>query len=169
MQKLESDPTWVKKRDERDKLHAERIRRSAEPKNGTETSPELVELRDYLVDQAAKIGDASGKNLDFSTRSVKHVETILAEIHRDYKRSQDDSGLKGVAIEFGAYLIKVIESNFVAGIWERDHPEMGNGTLPYYWQDQTLYPCMWCEKRIFDGPAENVWSKFKVLVLTRSD
>ena len=126
---------------------------------------ELATLRDQLAGHAVKIGEAFGRRLDYSIKSVKLVEKILGEIHREYSRTKDDSGLSGIAIEFGAYLIKVLEQHFGRGTWERNHPEIGNNTFPYYWDGRTLFPYSWCEKRIFDGPGDNVWVKFNALVV----
>ena len=63
---------------------------------------ELATLRDQLAGHAVKIGEAFGRRLDYSIKSVKLVEKILGEIHREYSRTKDDSGLSGIAIEFGA-------------------------------------------------------------------
>lgn len=126
---------------------------------------ELATLRDQLAGHAVEIGEAFGRRLDYSIKSVKQVEKILGEIHREYSRTKDDSGLSGIAIEFGAYLIKVLEQHFGTGTWERHHPEIGSDTFPYYWEGRTLFPYSWCEKRIFDGPGDNVWVKFNALVV----
>ena len=130
-----------------------------------ENEYELAALRDQLAGLAIEIGEAYGRKLDYSIKSVKQVEKILGKIHREYSRTKDDSGLTGIAIEFGAYLVKVVERHFDSGIWERDHPEIGADTFPYYWEGRTLFPYSWCEKRILDGRGDNVWVKFNTLVV----
>ena len=122
-------------------------------------------LRDKLAAFAVDIAAADEVRLDYSPRSIRKVEKILGKVHAGFKKSGDEDGLNGVAFNFAAYIIKVIESNYTAGVWARDHPQLGEETFPYNWQGQTLFPVAWCQKRIFDGKADNVWKKFKTLVL----
>ncbi len=125
----------------------------------------LAELRDQLAIHALEIGAAFGSPLNYSIRSVKKVEKILGQLEHDYSRRDDKSGLTGNSLQFGAYLIKVIEANFDSGRWERNHPELGEDAFPYFWKDKIIFPCAWCEKRLIDGSGDNVWTKFRVLVL----
>jgi hypothetical protein len=73
--------------------------------------------------------------------------------------------MNGIALEFAAYIVKVIETNYEPGEWVRDHPDFGKDAFPYRWKGKELFPFAWCQKRIFDGPADDVWAKFKALVL----
>ena len=122
----------------------------------TSTYP-LAELRDQLATHALEIGAAFGSPLNYSIRSVKKVEKILGKLEHDYSRRPDKSGLAGNSLQF--------EANFDSGRWERNHPELGEGVFPYFWRDKVIFPCAWCEKRIIDGSGDNVWTKFRVLVL----
>jgi hypothetical protein len=103
--------------------------------------------------------------LDHSPRSVRRVEKILGRMHEDYRRTGSDEGLNGVALEFAAYIVTVIDTHFGPAEWQRDHPTMGEGTFPCHWRGKDLFPYAWCQKRIFDGPGDDVWSKFETLVL----
>jgi len=107
------------------------------------------------------------KKLDYTPQSVHEVEVILGVLHEDYVGSGSDEGLYGVALEFGSYLAKVIELHFGPIQWTRDHPDFVKDSLPLTWRGGAIFPVSWCLKRIIDGPSEDIWSKFQVLVLDR--
>jgi hypothetical protein len=135
-----------------------------------QSSPEqtILKLQVDLTNLALRIAKESfGIELDFSHASIKQVEMILSTIHLEYTRTKDDDGLNGIALEFGAYIITTIEKNTEKGRWERNHPQFGEATFPFYWHDATLFPYEWCRKRIFDGEADNVWTKYEVCVLSK--
>ena len=123
------------------------------------------ELRDELLDYANQIAENYRIKLDFSHRSIKLVEKILAKVHKDYRKSQNEEGLSGIALEFATYIVAVIERNGEKGRWERNHPDFGEDSFPFYWKDTTLFPYAWCLKRIFDGKGDDVWAKYKTMVL----
>lgn len=106
-----------------------------------------------------------GTHLDYSVESIMQVERILEVIHDEYKSTRSEEGLQGIALEFGSYIVKVVERHFGSAEWERDHDSFGKDSFPLQWRGATLFPFQWCMKRIFDGPEDNVWLKFKVLVL----
>lgn len=126
---------------------------------------DLAELRDELAGSAEEVAEAFGVKLDYSPGSVKRVEKILGKIHVEYRKTRIDDGLHGVALEFAAYTINVIEQNYAPGVWVRDHPVLGEETFPYLWLEREIFPYAWCQKRILDGESDNVWSKFKTLVI----
>ena len=126
---------------------------------------ELAPLRDELDGLALQVASNFGVKLDHSPKSVKKVEKILGKLHDEYSRTGNDDGMNGIAMEFGAYIIKVIELNFDPGTWSRDHPELGPDSFPYHWQGKDVFPFAWCQKRIFDGPGDDVWAKFNALIL----
>ena len=125
------------------------------------------DLRVYLVDLAVQIGKNLRIKLDFSDGSIAQVENILRMTAKQYKKTADAAGLNGIALEMAAYIITVIEKTGPVGRWERDHPEMGEDTFPYYWNEAVLFPYAWCQKRIFDGEQDDVWAKYKTLVIDR--
>ncbi len=132
----------------------------------TEDLEALKERLAGLAGQVAK--EAFGIDLDYSVSSVRRVEEILAELHRDYAQTRDQEGLNGLALEFAAYVIKVIEKNFNPGVWRRNHRVYGDETFPYEWRGIDLFPYGWCLKRILDGPGDNMWTKFEGNVLTKA-
>lgn len=133
-----------------------------------DVAAEMARLRDESAPLAVRIADEGfGIRLDYSNESIAQVEVVLGHIHDEYRRTGNSEGLEGVALEFGAYIVAVIERNEGPGRWERDSPQMGKGTLPYYWRDRVLFPVIWCSKRIQDGPSENVAKKFDEIVMSQ--
>ena len=129
-------------------------------------SPPMPQLKEQMSALAEKIAsDAFGVKLDYSVDSLKDVERILGEIHEEYKQTGSEEGLQGIALEFGAYIVKIIERHFGPAEWLRDDATMGKDTFPLRWRETTLFPVAWCGKRIFDGPADDIVSKFDALVL----
>ncbi len=87
---------------------------------------------------------------------------------RSTRKTRSDAGLNGAALEFAAYIVSVIQCHFPPAQWERDCPSFGVDTFPLHWRGASIYPYAWCQKRIFDGPGDNVWSKFDALVLGKA-
>ncbi|WP_347260753.1 hypothetical protein [Rudaea sp.] len=128
----------------------------------------IGELQLLLTNQALELAKEFRKHLDFTNRSIQTVEAILGEVHDHYRKSKDDTGLNGIAFQLGAYIATTIQRNFNEGTLNRDDPTIGQGTFPFSFRDGTIFPFAWCQKRIFDGSADNVYSKYKVLVLDTS-
>lgn len=103
--------------------------------------------------------------LDFTDASVKKVERILGELHRHYKKTKDDDGLNGLALFFAAYLGDVIQRKGLGGKWKRHHPQWGKNSFPFSWQGGELFLFGWCQKRIYDGKQDDVWLKYRAIVL----
>ena len=51
------------------------------------------------------------------------------------------------------------------GVLERADPRFPEALFPFRFSGGTIYPCDWRAKRLFDGEADEVWSKYSVLVL----
>tara|TARA_R110000868_G_C10590272_1_gene739497 strand:+ start:110 stop:529 length:420 start_codon:yes stop_codon:yes gene_type:complete len=133
--------------------------------NSQTTSPELLEIKKELIYHAIEVGKEYEIELDFTDESIKNVETILSNLHKEYKISKSDDGLNGLAYMFGFYIIDVIEKNHGKGRIERNHPDFGENVFPFYWNGGTLFPLAWCQKRIFDGDGDNVEFKYRISVL----
>jgi len=128
----------------------------------------IGELQLHLTRQALELAKEFRKHLDFSNQSIQTVEAILGEVHDHYKKSKDDTGLNGIAFQLGAYIATTIQRNFNEGMLNRDDPTFGQGAFPFTFRGGTIFLFAWCQKRIFDGPADNVYSKYRVLVLDAS-
>jgi hypothetical protein len=131
------------------------------------TTPELKQLQSEMIDYALEIGEIFETKLDFTDESIKKVEKILSEIHKEYKQTKNDEGLNGIAIQFGFYIMEVIERNHGKAWVERNHESIGENSFPFYWNGGTLFPYGWCQKRIFDGEGDNIWVKYQILVLEK--
>jgi len=120
-----------------------------------------------FTDLAIKDMSEYKDELDFSNNSIKIVEKFLDEVHRQYKIDKKEDGLFGIALECGNYIVSTIEHNYGEGEFKRDHPEMGEGAFPFSIDGQVIFPVMWCMKRIYDGKADNVWSKYNYFIINK--
>ena len=133
----------------------------------TNHKPTGDELKEDFTQRALEVAKKFGIRLDFSHKSIKRVEKLLGKIHKEYAKTQNEEGLRGIALFFAAYIVTVIERNSSPGVWGREHPGFGDEAFPFEWQDVTLFPYEWCLKRIFDGDQDNVWIKYKAIVLSK--
>lgn len=123
------------------------------------------ELLVFLPQEAVSIAkDSHGVVLDFTPASVEKVEMILGKLHDEYKKHGTTEGQRGLALAFGVYIGEVICKQAGGGRWERDHPQMGEGAMPLYWNGHTTFPVAWCLKRLANGEEANVWVKYQLLV-----
>lgn len=130
---------------------------------------DMHELRSKMCKLAEQVAGAFGVTLDYSERSVRDVERILGEIHQEYRRTKSEEGLQGLALEFGAYLVSVLEKHRGPVVWKRDHFEFGEDAFPLEWRGTTLFPVDWCLKRIVDGPVDDIEFKWKALIVNRDE
>ena len=127
---------------------------------------QMSDLKETLSALAVQVGKESFSiTLDYSEASIEKVEFILGELHKEYAKTKREDGIRGLAAEFAAYIIKVIEKHYEAGVWTRDHPSMGVGSFPYEWRGATIFPASWCFKRIVDGVGDDVSVKYRVFVV----
>jgi len=130
--------------------------------------PDVKELQVKLTDLAIQLGKHYKVVLDYSVQSIDNVETVLAKISDEYRKTKNEEGIKGMALEMAAYIITVIEKNILKGAWSRDSEEMGKDSFPYELGDgKVIFPYAWCLKRIYDGEGEDIVSKFKTLVSSK--
>lgn len=136
-------------------------------KENPSEDPETEALMQEGAAQALEVAKDSGVTLDFSDKSIKEVEKILAECHREFKKLKSEEGFHGLSMMFGAYIGEVIRKKGFGGTWGRDPPQMGEASFPFYWRGQTLFLYAWCAKRIFDGSGDDVAFKYNVFVLEK--
>ncbi len=132
-------------------------------------SEDMEKLKSELTDNALTIAKEFGVQLDYSHESIENVEEMLGEVHAGYKETKDEEGLMGIGLSFAAYIISVIEHNSTPGLWQRNHPTIGKDSFPYTWKGSTLFPYVWCMKRILDDEADDVWVNYKDLVMARDE
>ena len=128
-------------------------------------SGDIESLMHDMNENAFRIAETFEISLDYSDESVKNVESMLSRFHSEYERTKDDSGLRGIAIGFAAYLGEVIRRKNLGGTWSRNHSVMGDNSFPFNWKGADLFLYGWCMKRIFDGEADNIWTKYQCCVL----
>jgi len=129
---------------------------------------EIGELQKELTELSLRIAkEIYGIKLDFTHESIKNVEKILDQTHKQYKETGNTDGLNGIALEFGSYIAATIQKNTKSGELKRNDPNIGDDTFPFYWRENTIFTYGWCEKRIFDGEGDDIISKYKVLVLDK--
>lgn len=131
------------------------------------SNPSGDDIKEEMTQNALAIAKEFRVRLNFSHKSIKKVERVLGKIHKHYIQTEDDEGLRGIALAFAAYIVTVIERNSTPGVWRRDHADFGKETFPFEWKDSTLFPYAWCLKRIFDGKQDDVWTKYKAIVLSK--
>ncbi|MDB4614382.1 hypothetical protein OAH18_01700 [bacterium] len=63
--------------------------------------PPAADIQAHMCELAETIArDHFSLTLDFTPGSVRHVETILSEMHLAYVESESDEGMTGIALEF---------------------------------------------------------------------
>lgn len=130
---------------------------------------DINKIRGQLEKDAEKIAGLLGFELDTSTRAISTIAKILDIIHDDYLQNEDSGGIDGIALQFAAYIVHIIEENFPKGKWERDHEEFGKDSFPYYLPSgKTIFPFIWCKKHIQNGKQDSIKVKFDVFLSNSS-
>ncbi|MFT3879482.1 MAG: hypothetical protein QM703_07470 [Gemmatales bacterium] len=96
-----------------------------------ETPGDIESLMQDMNKSAFEVAGSLDVILDYSDDSVQRVDSILGQFHDHYRKTQDDSGLRGNAIFFAAYLGEVIRKKGFGGTWSRDHPDVGENSFPF--------------------------------------
>ncbi|WP_394794526.1 hypothetical protein [Armatimonas sp.] len=111
-----------------------------------------------------------GVTLNYSPKSVMKVEEILGRLHEQHARTPlTDEAIARQALRFGVYVGEVIRRK-QGGQWEMAEldgfdPMAFQITYPHHdGKEGTSFPVNWCGKRIYNGPEDNVWHKFHLLV-----
>jgi len=123
-------------------------------------------MMDHFVKQAIFLARKGfGKKLDFSVKSLNMVEEILEELHKEFLKTNDDKGMYGIALFFGAYIGAVIKNELGLGGWKQDHPDFGHKSYPFHIKEgNCVFPVSWCYKRIMDGEGDNIVVKYQALI-----
>jgi len=130
---------------------------------GTHISKEFMDSANNTLENLAT---NNRLRLDYSHESLQEIEKLLSLMHNDFKETGNAEGLHGIALACAAYIVQTIQKNTGEGTWYKDDSQFGEDVFPLEWKKRNiLYPLAWCEKRIFDGEGDNVWSKYQTLVL----
>lgn len=118
-----------------------------------------------LAEDAVKWAAEKNVTLDFTPASVERIEGLLVELHEKRAAGQlPDDQLNKAALRYGAYVGEVIR-RMHNGSWAIDHEVGGPGSFPITWGHHVSFPVGWCGKRIINGDEDNIWFKFRVLLL----
>jgi hypothetical protein len=125
-------------------------------------SEQMADLAAQAV-QAAH--DAYEATLDYSATSVEQVEGILATLHEEHRvHPFVPERMIAEANRWGAYVGEVAR-RMRGGEWQRDSAHVGANTFPLVFGEQNeIYPCAWCYRRITNGTEDNVSVKFRLSV-----
>ena len=142
-------------------------RKQQPPENPLESLDGTIQ---WLAGEAVSMaGQQHGIVLDYSEKSIKDVEKILGDLHEQYIATKREKGAMGLAMAFGAYIGEVIRRGTPGTRWERDHPVAGENSYPLHWHGGEIFPCIWCYKRIVNGPEDNVWNKYIISKQQKKD
>ena len=127
----------------------------------------IERFESYFCAMAEQLLKDNGAQADYSVDSIQKVEGFLDLMHKEYRKTKSREGLNGLAMACGSYITAVIKKHYGPAKWEWDGPEFGKDSFPLRWRESTVFPISWCQKRIFDGPADNVWTKFQTLIVSK--
>lgn len=108
-----------------------------------------------------------GITLDYGPDSVQKVEELLSRESGRYQRGEmSEQDLVRSSMQWGAYIGEVIR-RLKPSHWEIDSTIGGDGSFPIVFDEERheTFPIRWCYKRIKNGPEDNVWHKFSLLIL----
>ena len=114
---------------------------------------------------AVEFAADAGIKLDYSLASIKVVEQQLAGLHSQIPaKSPSAQEIRRMSLMFGAYMGEVLKRNY-GGSWSKKsalHP--GQDILTFHVRGKEVWPHIKAEKRIIDGPEDNVWFYFQTLL-----
>ena len=152
---------WIGSR----KTHDERMRVAIKTTAGFTKA--MSEIAAFAVDDAKKEFDVT---LDYSPKSVEFVESILGKLHDQHtQKPLTNKEITKRAMRFGVYVGEVIRRK-KGGTWKAFEPTDYDPMAfqitykNYEGKDGTSFPVNWCGKRILNGPEDNVWHKYLMLV-----
>ena len=118
------------------------------------------EMMVYLASEACKwVKQDKGVDLDYSVDSIKLIEGELARISKDVDKANPRRGTFGSATGYGAYVGEVLKRKH-GGDWARDHSVGGANSYPLTLTNKTtVFPVVWCWKRLTVGEEDNVYNK----------
>jgi len=135
-------------------------RQSAKHKNLASTE----QFVSYASDQAiAEAQQFDAMPLDYSVDSLKKVDTILGRVRELYVKDPSSVRIRGISLEYGAYVGEVIRRHEPGAYWTQDSPIAGAKSYPLHWKDKETFPLAWCSKRIVNGDEDSIWLKYTVI------
>lgn len=99
-----------------------------------------------------------GHELDFSEATIGAVEAILNGFWKEIDTSRAD--FSNVALLFGSYIGEIVRCYFPKASWEPSPLDSETGSPIIKLDDIELFPISWCFKRLYNGPADSVVTKY---------
>jgi hypothetical protein len=136
-------------------------------------APTVSDMMAGYAQDAVDHARAQGVTLDFSHESVRAVEALLATMHdarprgllsRLLSRGPTQKVLLTLAKMYGGYVGEVLRRSS-GGEWYLDQEVVpGQSTIGLRSGEQRLWPPSKAGQRIMNGPEDNVWHYFQVVV-----
>ncbi len=143
-------------------LLSETVRRRNRPTTNFPTSTEAL-IAQGAAKAIARARSRYGLTLDYSHQSMRHVETMLAELHEVYAADPHLVDIHSMAFVLGCYIGETVRKNNPSADWEY-HLAMGGYPHALRCGEQTCFPMEWCMTRMIGNEHENVWTKYRLLV-----
>jgi hypothetical protein len=124
---------------------------------------------------AVRMAADAGIRLDYSNASIEAVEQQLAGLHDQLQASRADPignplpserEFQAMCFYFGTYIAEVIRRTY-GGTWSDQsalHPGHAIPTFHVGANRMEIWPQMKVEKRLRNGPEDNVWHYFQLTV-----
>ena len=128
------------------------------------SGPALQKAMGKQATRAVAQGRRFNARLDYSAQSIQKLEELLSvmtQLRATGKMS--DKLVEETSLVYGAYIGEVVRRS-KGGAWMRDHLQFGPSCFPFVTGGNQFFPVTWCEKRIENGSADNVWLKYQSLV-----
>jgi hypothetical protein len=128
-------------------------------KKTPEPSPDDAEL--ICVKMAGTCVSASARaynvDLDYSPESPGRLEVVLQSMHDEHLATPlSEHAVHVRCLALGAYIGEVLRRAATGGTWARDS-EFGADTFPLTLAgNNRVFPVSWAQKRVLNGPGENV-------------
>ena len=118
----------------------------------------------YALDAVDFAKSAFRLKLDWSDESVRHVETMLAELHNQVESAQpDEEKIFTFGKMFGSYVGEVYRKRH-GGVWGMVTLDGQTFTGMQAPSGTNFWPWGRAQNRIVNGPEDNIWHYYQILV-----
>ncbi len=125
----------------------------------TDTHNSVTDMALAYAEQAVNLARQYQANLDYSERSLRDVEAILAKL----SQPSPQGDLTETCKIWGSYLGEVVRRRF-GGEWSIDtYPGKEFATLTLNLGGSKLFPSMKIHRRLTQGAGDNIWSFYEMV------
>lgn len=120
-----------------------------------------------MLRHAAEIGQQNGIDLDFTEKSVKAIDKMLDNFHKEILQDPEPNqeALSGLSLSLGIYLGETLRRNSTVDdiTWRYGTPQTGGDPTAYLFRDgNEVYTVDWVAKQLMGGGSESVWKKYQL-------